>query len=111
MITHKDMRKYLLAHDLPTNNFGNATFFALVEYASPLRQCHVETLVSFVLAGYCEGTVRLDPNEDLNQIDYMLNFTCAWHDCMFDLASSSFVIRGHDLNKMGGDFIVRIRQA
>jgi hypothetical protein len=110
LITHKDMRKYLLAHDLPTNNFGNATFFAFVEYASPLRQCNVETLVSFVLAGYCEGTIRLDPSDDLTQIDYMMNFTCAWHECKFDFVTSSFVIRGSDSDKMGGDFVVRIRQ-
>jgi len=111
LIKHKDMRKYLLAHDLPTNDFGNASFFALVEYISPLRKCSVETLVSFVLAGYCEGTIRLDPNDDLTQIGYMMNFTCAWHECKFDLASRSFVIRGSDSNKMGGDFVVTIRQS
>jgi hypothetical protein len=110
LIKHKDMRKYLLAHDLPTNDFGNASFFALVEYVSPLRKCNVETLVTFVLAGYCEGTIRLDPNEDLSQIGYMMNFTCAWHDCKFDLVSRTFTIRGSDNDKMGGDFVVTIRQ-
>ncbi|MDX2320394.1 MAG: hypothetical protein QNK26_07325 [Moritella sp.] len=110
MITHKDMRKYLLAHDLPTNDFGNAAFFANVEYVSPLRKCNVETLVSFVLAGYCEGTVRLDPSEDLTQMEYMMNFTCAWHECKFDISSRSFVIRGRDERKMGGDFVITIRQ-
>jgi len=110
LIKHKDMRKYLLAHDLPTNDFGNASFFALVEYVSPLRKCNVETLVTFVLAGYCEGTIRLDPNEDLSQIGYIMNFTCAWHECKFDLNSSTFIIRGSDSDKMGGDFVVTIRQ-
>ena len=110
LIKHKDMRKYLLAHDLPTNDFGNASFFAFVEYVSPLRKCRVETLVSFVLAGYCEGTIRIDPNEALTQMEYMMNFTCAWHECEFDLVSNSFVIRGRDETKMGGDFVVTIRQ-
>lgn len=104
------MRKYLLAHDLLTNDFGNASFFALVDYNSPLRKCSVETLVSFVLAGYCEGTIRLDPSDELTQMEYLMNFTCAWHECKFDLASRSFIIKGQDNSKMGGDFVVTIRQ-
>lgn len=111
LIKFKEMHKYLLAHDLPTNDFGNAAFFANVEYQSPARQCIVETLVCFVLAGYCEGTVRLDPNEGLNQQEYMMNFTYDWHDCKFDFETRSFVISGCDSNKMGGDFKVIIRQA
>lgn len=111
LIKYRHMQKYLLAHNLPTNNFGNAQFFARVEYHSPSRHCIVQTLVCFVLAGYCEGTVRLDPSEGLTSDNFIMNFTCAWHHCMFDAESNRFVIKGEDQDKLGGEFKVVISQS
>ncbi len=111
MNKYLDMQKYLLAHNLPTNNFGNAQFFARVEYRSPLHHCVVQTLVCFVLTGYCEGTVRLDPSDDLSSEKFIMNFTCAWHQCTFDAEANCFVIKGEDQEKLGGEFKVIISQS
>lgn len=106
-----DMQKYLLAHNLSTNNFGNAQFFARVEYHSPSHHCVVQTLVCFVLVGYCEGTVRLDPSEGLTSEHFIMNFTCAWYHCSFDEELNHFVIKGEDQEKLGGEFKVVISQS
>ena len=109
MIKYQAMRKYLLAHDLVSNEFGNAAFFAQVEYVGVGRRRCVETLVSFVLEGYCEGTIRLDAQGDLTSQRYLLNFTYCWHDCQFDFRTGSFVIAGDDNEKLKGEFKVTIR--
>ena len=109
MIKYQAMRKYLLAHNLVTNEFGNAAFFARVEYVTQERRCSVETLVSFVLEGYCEGTIRLDAQDELTSQRYRLNLCYSWHDCQFDFSTGCFVISGVAKEKLKGAFKVTVR--
>jgi hypothetical protein len=110
MESHLAIHDFMEKYDIKSDQFGNLSFQALVEYKSPARNSTEVTGVTISRNGYNDGSIGIDETSDMSANDYHLDFTTDYQQYRYSDEKEKLIITGNS-PKMGGGYSVSLLPA